>query len=320
MTRPIVDVTGRVARLFQQPPQEFVAHRNELARDLARAGQRELSTRIKGLARPPVSAWVVNQLYWHERAEYDALLAAGAAARDAQQSRLSGRGGDLARALAERDAIIDRLSRQAERLAGAAGVTLSRDIRSRVRTTLEAIALRAGDSSLVHGQLTDDVPLPGLQALAGLVAADQDAAPVKPARPALALVPSPERGDEAGAIEALAAELDELREVLEAARASAADAQERADEHAGAATAAEQQASAALRALETARQRLAQAQDAARAAAARAAEASGEAEKASAEVEALVARERELLAKIEALGGPAPRTPAPKKRRVSRKR
>ncbi len=319
MTRPIVDVTGRVARLYQEVPQSFVAHRNELARDLARAGQRELSARIKTLAKPPVSAWVVNQLYWHERAEYDALLAAGAAAREAQQSRLSGRGGDLARALAERDAIIGRLTRQAERLAAAGGVTMSRDVRERVRTSLEAIALRAGDTALVHGQLTGDVALPGLQALAGLVAADSDAAPAKPARPSLALVPSPERKDDDEAT-ALAAALAEIREALEAARAAAAEAQERADEHAGAATAAEQQVRAATRALEAAQQRLAQAEEAARGATAHAAAAAGEADKASAEVEALAAREQELLTQIEALTDPPPTTPAPKKRRVSRKR
>src|SRR5690606_40452406 len=128
--------------LYQENPQTFVARRNELARDLARAGQRDLSARIRTLTRPPASAWVVNQLYWHERGEYEALLAAGSAAREAQQSRLSGRGGDLARALAERDAIIGRLTRQAERLAAAGGVSMSRDVRERVRTSLEAIALR----------------------------------------------------------------------------------------------------------------------------------------------------------------------------------
>src|SRR5690606_25683881 len=237
----IVDVTGRITRLYQDDPREFVAHRNELARDLAKAGQKDLSARIKALARPSASAWVVNQLFWHVRGDYDALLAAGAAARDAQQARLSGRGGDLVRALAERDAIIGRLVGQAERLAVAGGVALSPEARSRVRTTLEAIALRAGDATVTHGQLSEDVALPGLQALAGLVLrADQEDAP--PPRPVLALVEEPsEKRDarvEREALERSLADVVAACEQAETERAAARDAAEVAD---GAVMAARQQ-------------------------------------------------------------------------------
>ena len=100
------DVDTGARPLYQDDPRAFVASRNLLAGDLVRAGQRDLATRIRSLARPQTSAWLVNQFYWHERAEYDALLAAGAAMRDAQQARLSGgRGAEFVRAMAERDAI-----------------------------------------------------------------------------------------------------------------------------------------------------------------------------------------------------------------------
>lgn len=256
----IVDVTGRVARLYQDDPRAFVGSRNLLARDLVRAGQRDLAARIKTLARPQTSAWLVNQLYWHERAEYDALLAAGRAMREAQQARLSGgRGAEFVRAMAERDAIVAGLAAQAERLAAAGGVTLTAETRQRVRTTLEAIALRSGDPQVLHGQLAEDVPLPGLLALAGLVVRDDDDAPAASRAP-LTLVSEPEgRGDRRRVREALERELADVRQAvdeLEAGRAAARDAVEVAE---GALEAARLQAAAAQRALDAARERLAQA-------------------------------------------------------------
>lgn len=312
MAGVIVDVTGRIARLFEDDPREFVARRNTLARDLARAGQKDLSTRIRSLTRPSTSAWLVNQLYWHERADYEALLAAGAAARDAQQARLSGRGGDLVRALAERDAIISRLVGQAERLAAAAGVTLSADVRARLRTTLEAIALRAGDTSVNHGQLSEDVPLPGLQALAGLVMrADQPDAP--PPRPALALVEeSGARRDAREEREALEQELATIaaqREQADVDLAAARDAAEVAD---GAVMAARQQIQAAQRALEAAQQRVQQAETFEASAVARAAATTAAAAGASERARDLEAREAAVSARLQGLTAPRPRHPKPK--------
>jgi hypothetical protein len=300
----IVDVTGRITRLYQDDPREFVAHRNALARDLAKAGQKDLSARIKALARPSASAWVVNQLFWHVRGDYDALLAAGAAARDAQQARLSGRGGDLVRALAERDAIIGRLVGQAERLAVAGGVALSPEARSRVRTTLEAIALRAGDATVTHGQLSEDVALPGLQALAGLVLrADQEDAP--PPRPVLALVEEPsEKRDarvEREALERSLADVVAACEQAETERAAARDAAEVAD---GAVMAARQQLEAAQRALEAARARLQQAQSFEASALVRASATTDAVAEADERLRELRAREAEIRASLQRLTGP----------------
>lgn len=311
MASVIVDVTGRIARLFQDDPREFVAGRNTLARDLAKAGQKDLSTRIRSLTRPSTSAWIVNQLYWHERADYDALLAAGAAAREAQQSRLSGRGGDLVRALAERDAIIGRLVGQAERLAAAGGVTLSADVRTRLRTTLEAIALRAGDTSVSHGQLSEDVALPGLQALAGLVMrAEQPEAP--PPRPALALVEeSSARRDaraEREALEQALAAVAAEREQAEVDLATARDAAEVAD---GAVMAARQQMQAAQRALEAAQLRMQQAETFEASAVARAAATTAAATNAEQRARDLRAREAAVSERLQDVTASRRRSPKP---------
>lgn len=312
MVSVIVDVTGRIARLFQDDPREFVAQRNTLARDLAKAGQKDLSTRIRSLTRPSTSAWLVNQLYWHERADYDALLAAGAAAREAQQSRLSGRGGDLVRALAERDAIIGRLVGQAERLAVAGGVGLSADVRTRLRTTLEAIALRAGDTSVSHGQLSEDVALPGLQALAGLVMrAEQPEAP--PPRPPLALVEeSSARRDAREEREALEQELAAVaaeREQAEVDLATARDAAEVAD---GAVMAARQQMQAAQRALEAAQLRVQQAETFEASAVARAAATTTATANAEQRARDLRAREAAVIERLQGVTAPRRRNPKPR--------
>lgn len=309
MASVIVDVTGRIARLFQDDPREFVVRRNTLARDLARAGQKELSTRIRSLTRPSTSAWLVNQLYWHERAEYDALLAAGAAARDAQQSRLSGRGGDLVRALAERDAIIGRLAGQAERLAAAGGVAVSADVRSRLRTTLEAIALRAGDTSVSHGQLSEDVALPGLQALAGLVLRTDQPETSAP-RPALALVEeSSVRRDAREEREALEQELAAVVAERELARVDLTSARDAAEVADGAVMAARQQVQAAQRALEAAQTRVQQAATFEAAAVARAAATTAAAAAAEQRDRDLDAREAAVSKRLQGLAA-ARRLPA----------
>lgn len=305
MASVIVDVTGRIARLFQDDPREFVAHRNALARDLAKTGQKDLSARIRTLTRPSTSAWLVNQLYWHERAEYDALLAAGAAAREAQQSRLSGRGGDLVRALAERDVIIGRLVGQAERIAAAGGVTLSADVRTRARTTLEAIALRAGDASVMHGQLSEDVALPGLQALAGLVLRTDTADAAPTPRRVLALVEEPtarrDAREEREALEREHAAIASERERAEADLLTARDAAEVAD---GAVMAARQQLQAAQRALEVAQQRLQQAETFQASAVARAATTTEAAAEADRRLRDLQAREEEVSARLQRATAP----------------
>lgn len=289
----IVDVTGRVARLYQDSPRAFVSSRNLLARDLVRAGHRDLAQRIRTLARPSASAWLVNQLYWHERSDYDALLAAGEAARDAQQARLRGdRGAELARALAERDAILDRLATQAARLAAAGGVVLTADTRERVRTSLEAIALRGGDPLLQHGQLAADVPLPGLEALAGLVVHDE----VEPTgRAPLTLVGEPpQRVRERRARGALDAEVATAHEALQRIEVEHVELRNEVDAAHGALDAARLEVEAATRALSAAQTRLEEAATCEAAAEARAAQA-------AIALASLDARARELARHIDEL-------------------
>lgn len=293
MASQMVDVTGRVARLYQGDPREFVALRNALARDLVKAGQRDLAARMRSLSRPPTSAWLVNQIYWHERQEYDALLAAGAAAREAQQARLRGeRGATLARALAERDAIVARLTARAERLAAAGGVGLTAETRLRVRTSLEALALRAGDPQVLHGHLSADVELPGLQALAGLVV--DDTVEARPLAPLTLVSESPGRRSDRRAREQIERAIAEARVEVERAEAERALARDHADAAAGARDAAYDHRAAAARALDEARVRLERA-------AALESEADARAREAASAAAAADERLREVTERVDAL-------------------
>lgn len=79
--------------LYQIAPGEFTAARNALAKARGAAG-----ADIKTLEKPTLPAWAVNQVYWHARATFDALLKVAAAMRQAHVQVISGRSADVAAA------------------------------------------------------------------------------------------------------------------------------------------------------------------------------------------------------------------------------
>ena len=64
-----------VAELYQVPIDRFVAERKRLAGELKAAGDKDGAARLAKLARPPISAWAVDQLWWRARDGFDALFA-----------------------------------------------------------------------------------------------------------------------------------------------------------------------------------------------------------------------------------------------------
>jgi hypothetical protein len=79
--------------LYQVAPGEFTAARNVLAKARGAAG-----AAVKTLEKPTLPAWAVNQVYWHERATFEALLKAAVAMRHAHVQVISGRSADVAAA------------------------------------------------------------------------------------------------------------------------------------------------------------------------------------------------------------------------------
>jgi hypothetical protein len=157
-----------VATLYRAPLEQFVAERKRLAAELKAAGDKEGAAHFAKLARPPVSAWAVNQLWWQARDTFDDLLAS------AERLRL----GDVAATRAHRDATATLRARAASLLTeaghGAADATLRR-----ITSTLSALAASGGFDPDVPGALAADRDPPGF----GAAGFDALSAP-PPARPA----------------------------------------------------------------------------------------------------------------------------------------
>jgi hypothetical protein len=166
---PPVRETTAVDDLFRLPLPEFTAARNALAAKLKKDDSEE-SDRIKALPKPPVSAWVANQLYWKYPNDFDHLLTAGEQFRKAQAAQLAGKSADLRAPLDERREALGALTKLATQVLREAGHPASPEMMRRIMTTLEALATYGKDPGAPSaGRLTADVDPPGFEALAALV-------------------------------------------------------------------------------------------------------------------------------------------------------
>jgi hypothetical protein len=158
-------------RLFRAPLADFVAKRNALAARARKEGAREAADRVKELAKPSVSAWVVNQLWWKAKKPFERLLDAGAALRDAQRAGAGASADALGRAARARRAALAELLGRSESLLIGAGQATSRGMLRRIETTLEAIATHgdAGPEQTL-GRMHRDLEAPGFDALLSLAA------------------------------------------------------------------------------------------------------------------------------------------------------
>ncbi len=146
-----------IRELYQAPLTQFVAERKRLAQALKAAGDRAGADQLLERKRPPISAWVVNQLYWHARDAFDALLAAADKLRQ----------GELAATAAHRDALAT-LRRRASAILGDAGHAATEAVLRRVTLTLSAIAAAGSFDPDPAGALSADRDPPGFEA-AGVV-------------------------------------------------------------------------------------------------------------------------------------------------------
>jgi hypothetical protein len=224
----LLDVSAEIDRLYQLSLAEFVAERNALAARVKAEQGKEAADHIRTLAKPGLTAWVVNQLYWRHRQEFIALIEAGDALRFAQQARLAGEDADLTAAVDARRLALDVLLAHAADLLASAGRAPSHDLKQRLSTTLEALATYGkGEGAPRAGRLTQDVDPPGFATLSALLPADIPESPRPPARkdtstppPTLSVV---RRRDEEKLRAALAsAEADVERLERESARAAVA--------------------------------------------------------------------------------------------------
>jgi hypothetical protein len=164
------DAGDDVDALFRLPLAEFTGARNALAARLKKNGHGDESALVKALAKPPISAWAVNQLYWNHREAFDRLIASGERFHKAQTSRSAGKAADMREALEARREALTHLTDLATSLLNDEGNNPSLDTVRRITTTLEGISAYASRSDgPPPGRLTYDVDPPGFESLSSFV-------------------------------------------------------------------------------------------------------------------------------------------------------
>lgn len=158
-----------IQELARAAPTDFVAERKRLAATLRKRDE-GAAARLELRRKPTASVWAVNQLYWHERAGFDRLLAASASLRK----------GDLSARRAHRDAL-SALHQAAARLLKDAGLGAADATLRRVDTSLAAIAAAGGFDPEPAGALEKDLEAPGFGAMGVPARAVARAAPASDA-------------------------------------------------------------------------------------------------------------------------------------------
>ncbi len=131
--------------LYAAPAADFIATRNELAKQLKADGDQLGSTRLKAMRKPTVAAWLTNLVSREQPDEIDDLLALGDEFREATADL----DGERLRELTpKRHKAIDGLVKAAGKLADQHGQKISADVGQKLRETLDAALVdpAAGDA------------------------------------------------------------------------------------------------------------------------------------------------------------------------------
>ena len=225
-------IDRQIDELYQLPLAQFTAARNALAKSLKGAD----AARVKGLEKPTVVPWAINQVYWRERALYDRLMRSGSALRTAQIAALEGKKVDLRGASEAHRTAVAAVVERAVALAAEHGAKPAPDPLARM---LEAVSL-AVEPPAHPGRLTDVVQPAGFEALTGVAPraiSPRPAAVRQGVPPAKAAPPAPvidraamrraeeERKRKQAAIDAAQRTLDRARAAEEKAQRALEDAQ-----------------------------------------------------------------------------------------------
>ena len=131
--------------LYAASAADFIATRNELAKQLKADGDQLGSTRLKAMRKPTVAAWVTNLVARELPDELDDLLALGDEFREATADL----DGDRLRELTpKRHKMLDQVAKAATKLSEQQGQKVSADVGQKLRETLDAALVdpAAGDA------------------------------------------------------------------------------------------------------------------------------------------------------------------------------
>jgi hypothetical protein len=162
----VSDYEQAVSALYRAPHGSFVAERKRLAAGLKAAGDQQASARFLKLGRPSISAWAVNQLWWHARAAFAELF------ETAGQLRA----GKLSAGAAHRK-VLAKLTLLAQQLLLDAGHGRTDATLRRVSMTLAGLAAVGSFDPELPGALSRDREPPGFEAFGATSFEDRPAAP-----------------------------------------------------------------------------------------------------------------------------------------------
>ena len=151
----------RVAALYGLPLGEFTAERNALVKELRKEGDREGADAVKGLKKPSIEAWTVNQLVREHGGEIERLISL---AEEQPDVLASGDRGRVRKAMDDLRGTLTSLTGHAERALRGTDRKPTPALLERVTRMLQSSAGTAeGRDALRGGRFTgepDEVELP----------------------------------------------------------------------------------------------------------------------------------------------------------------
>jgi hypothetical protein len=205
--------------LYRAPHESFVSERTRLAAELKAGGDKAGAARLAKLARPTISAWVVNQLWWHAREPFNALF------ESAQQLRT----GKLAARARHREALA-QLGKHAQRLLTESDHAATEATLRRVTMTLSGLAAAGSFDPDPEGALSKDRDPPGFDAFGGEAFASLEPAP-KEARATAAREEAAHEAEKKQAAEAHAKKQAARKQLEESVHEAKRELSEREGEH-----------------------------------------------------------------------------------------
>lgn len=172
--RPTLVALPSLDDLYAAEPEEFVAARNALAKQLKAAGDKDTAAEVAKLRRPPVSAWALNQVARSRPDEIEALMTAAA---DLAGALADPAGADLRAIQRAFRSAIEAVVRTTLDVVSSSGRNPSPGLQQAIQATLQAAAVDDGIAlALRSGVLAEDEPAPGF-----LFVESDDAPPARPA-------------------------------------------------------------------------------------------------------------------------------------------
>jgi valyl-tRNA synthetase len=121
-----------IDQLYQLPLEEFTAARNALAKESG-------DSAVKKLEKPVLSAWAVNQLFWHERKLFDEVIKTSGQVRTAHQQMLGGKASDVKAAEVFHGEAMRKAKDAIRKILEAAGTVASDAVMTPVTEMLDAL-------------------------------------------------------------------------------------------------------------------------------------------------------------------------------------